>query len=327
MNGSRTLSGLGLLFAVLAGCSSSDPAVADEDAGDGGTVGDALATDTASGTDGGTDAPPGSDTGVADAPPADTTPADGGPPVGSTGCGKAATPGVSNGSITVGGTARTYVLSIPAGYDGKKPLPLAFGWHGRTGDGKGFRGYSGVEKAAGNAAIFVYPDGLTVTPSDPKDTGWELSAKGRDVALFDALAAKLEGELCVDAKRVFSFGFSFGGYMSNALACARPAAVRAIAPVAGGLGGGACGGPVAAWLAHATDDGTVNVSEGKKARDLWGKAAGCDLAKPAKTTPDPCVTYAGCSAGHPVVWCESPTGGHSWPSYAAAGIWAWFASQ
>lgn len=312
---SRTVGGLGLLVAVLAGCSSSDPAVADEDAG----------------ADGGVDAPLGSDTGTPDGVAPDGTPdgvaPDGGAPGKSAGCGKAATAGVSNGTISVGGTTRTYVLSIPAGYDRDKPLPLAFGWHGRTGDGKGFRSYSGVEKAAGSAAIFVYPDGLTVTPSDPKDTGWELSAKGRDVALFDALAAKLESELCVDGKRVFSFGFSFGGYMSNALGCARPAAVRAIAPVAGGLGGGACGGPVAAWLAHAADDGVVNVSEGRKARDLWGKAAGCDLAKPTKTSPDPCVTYAGCSAGHAVVWCESPTSGHSWPGYAGAAIWAWFASQ
>lgn len=311
-----------LLLVVGVGCSSSEATTPEDDAALEAAADDGVDVAADASADGGTDAA--ADTVAPGDAPADTvTPPVDASPTG--GCGKAATAGVSNGTISVGGVTRTYVLSIPAGYDPKKPLPLAFGWHGRTGDGKGFRAYSGVEKVAGNAAIFVYPDGLTVTPSDPKDTGWDLAAKGRDIAFFDALVTKLSGDLCVDDKRIFSFGFSFGGYMSNAVGCARPKVVRAIAPVAGGLGGGACGGPVAAWLAHATDDGTVNVSEGIKARDLWAKAAGCNTASSTKIAPDPCVAYAGCAAATPVRWCQAATGGHSWPTYAPAGIWGFFA--
>lgn len=238
------------------------------------------------------------------------------------GCGKPATAGSSNKTITVGGTMRTYVLSIPTGYDPSKPYMLAFGWHGRTGNGALFKLYSGVEKAAGNKAIFVYPDGLPVT-SDPKDTGWELTEKGRDIAFYDALLKELSDTLCVDSKRVVSFGHSFGGYMSNTVGCFRSGVTRAIAPFAGGGPYGTCGSAVSAWIAHNTDDGTVNISEGRKARDFWVKKAGCATTT-KKVSPDPCVAYDGCSV--PVIWCESPTGGHNWPSYAAAGIWNYFAA-
>ncbi|MBK7401627.1 MAG: hypothetical protein IPJ34_36585 [Myxococcales bacterium] len=273
-----------LALVAASGCSSSEGVAPDEDAALEATADDGV---DASPTDGSIEGA--IDTGSpVDAPPDTTPPPADASPTG--GCGKAATAGVSNGTISVGGVTRTYVLSIPTGYDPKKALPLAFGWHGRTGDGKGFRGYSGVEKAAANAAIFVYPDGLTVTPSNPKDTGWDLAAKGRDIAFFDALVTKLSGDLCVDDKRIFSFGFSFGGYMSNAVGCARPKVVRA----------------------------------GIKARDLWAKAAGCDTSSSTKVAPDPCVTYAGCGATTPVRWCQAATGGHSWPSYAPAGIWGFF---
>ena len=257
----------------------------------------------------------------------DSTAVDVAPEVGPTGgCGKPASSGVTTGSIIVAGTKRTYVLSIPSGYDPSKPLPLAFGFHGRTGDGASARSFTGVETAAGGKAIFVYPDGLTVTPSNPKDTGWDLSAGGRDVALFDALVTELSRTLCVDSKKIYAFGFSFGGYMSNALGCARGKVLRAIAPVAGGPSTSGCTGAVAAWIEHADDDPTVNISEGTKSRDFWVKQSGCDATKSTKVPPDPCIAYAGCSVGAPVVWCERTTGGHSWPIFAGAGIWNFYTS-
>jgi polyhydroxybutyrate depolymerase len=236
------------------------------------------------------------------------------------GCGKTVPPGVTNNTITVGGVERKYVLSIPAGYDASKPYLLAFGWHGRTGNGALFKLYSGVEKAAGDKAIFVYPDGLPVT-ADPKDTGWVLTAAGRDIAFYDALLKELNDKVCVDSKRIVSFGHSFGGYMSNTVACFRPA-VRAIAPVAGGGPFTACGSAVSAWIAHSTDDAVVNITEGQTSRDFWTKKAGCNTTT-AKVAPEPCVAYEGCSV--PVIWCQSPTGGHNWPSYAGAAIWSYFA--
>jgi poly(3-hydroxybutyrate) depolymerase len=313
-----------LIACFVIGCSSSsgEGATPDLEAG-----GDDVSTDDSSAT---------TDTATtSDAPAGDSSPTTDGmtgmdavPETGaesSSGCGvtPAMAAGVTDGTITVDGTMRTYVLSIPMGYDGKTPLPLAFGWHGRTGNGKLFRAYSGVETAGKGKAIFVYPDGLTVTPSNPKDTGWELTPGGRDLKLYDALLADLEKKLCVDTNKVWSFGHSFGGYMSNFLGCQRGGkTLHGIGLWAGGLAGTSGCGKTPAWIGHAEDDPTVPFTEGTKARDFWVKTDGCGMTTKA-TDPSPCVAYDGCGT-NPVTWCDAKTGGHNWPTIAGPGIWSFF---
>jgi polyhydroxybutyrate depolymerase len=245
------------------------------------------------------------------------------------GCGQAgATTGAINGTIEVAGTARTYVLVVPASYDAGRAYPLIFAWHGRTGTAATARLYFGIEVQAGADAIVVYPQGLPVT-SDPNDTGWELTAAGRDVALFDALQAELAATYCIG--RTYSMGHSFGGYMSNALACFRggraAGAVRAIASIAGGGPFGTCSGdPVSAVLVHGTNDQVVPVAQGVASRDRWRGEAGCaTTAMPVP--PSPCIAYDGCATGLSVRWCEhadTANAGHGWPSFAAAASWQLF---
>jgi poly(3-hydroxybutyrate) depolymerase len=228
--------------------------------------------------------------------------------------------------LDVDGTARTYELSIPAEYDPATPYPVVFAFHGRGGDGALAALYFGVEAQAAGAAIFVYPDGLPLANMG-NQTGWDLTANGVDVAFFDALRAELDAQLCLDPERLFATGHSFGGYFSNTLGCARGDVLRAIAPVAGGGPFFTCNTPVAAWIAHGNLDETVPVSEGEGSRDTWLGYDGCG-ATSQPTSPAPCVAYDGCSAGTPVVWCahdEPDMGGHAWPSFAAEGIWGFFA--
>ena len=68
-------------------------------------------------------------------------------------------------------------------------------------------------------AIFVYPNGRVLP--DFGRTAWELNAQSPDMLFFDALYERLVDELCIDEGRVFSYGHSFGGYMSNAVGCYR----------------------------------------------------------------------------------------------------------
>jgi poly(3-hydroxybutyrate) depolymerase len=241
----------------------------------------------------------------------------------SSGCGNTnASTGVSNGSIQANGEARTFVLSVPSGYDPNTPYPLVFAWHGAGGDGALARLYFGVEQQSAGSAIFVYPDGLIVMGN----TGWDLSANGDDVQLFDAIYAELQQSHCVDNARVFSTGHSFGGYFTNTLGCARGNVLRAIAPVAGGGPFAAsCQGAVAAWITHGAADTTVVLAQGQGSRDHWLAENGCANTS-AAVAPSPCVAYDGCTAGHALHWCEHP-GGHMWPSIAAAGIWNFFASM
>ena len=132
----------------------------------------------------------------------------------------------------------------------------------------------------------------------PADTGWELTEGGRDVALFDALLARIRTSHCVGT--VYSMGHSFGGYMSNALACFRGGQgdgdVRAIASIAGGGPFGACGGdPVSAVIIHGSADSVVPYAQGEASRDTWRTEAGCDPSG-SPVDPSPCVAYDGCAS-------------------------------
>jgi poly(3-hydroxybutyrate) depolymerase len=225
--------------------------------------------------------------------------------------------GATNGSIEVNGVTRTYVLVVPSGSP-RSPRPLVFGFHGLGGGGAGIRGYLGLESPAGGAAIFVYPDAL----SDGGRTGWD-DVGGRDLAFFDALAAKVQAEACVDARRIFVTGFSHGGYWSNTLGCKRSSLLRAIAPLSGGGPWGACGDrPVAAWVAHGTGDRTVLPSQGQGSRDHWLQVNHCGSSS-AAVTPSPCISYDGCAPGEPVVWCAFD-GGHEIPSWVGGAVWSFF---
>ncbi len=273
---------------------------------------------------GGDDAGGGGDAGDVDA--GSDAPAIDAPPTG--GCGTAGATGVQNGTIDVAGTPRTYVLFVPPGYDGTRSFPLVFAWHGRTSNGAQARQYFGIEAVAGGAAIVVYPDGLPVT-QDPNDTGWELNSNGRDLAFYDALHARLRADYCIGS--TYSMGHSFGGYMSNAVACFRGGTgegeVRAIAPIAGGGPFGSCSGaPVAAVIIHGTADSVVPFAQGEGSRDTWRARAGCATTSTA-IAPSPCVAYDGCGAGTAVRWCahdETAFGGHGWPAWASDAAWDLF---
>jgi poly(3-hydroxybutyrate) depolymerase len=225
-------------------------------------------------------------------------------------------------SIDVGGSARTFVLSVPESYAPPTPLDLVFAWHGLGGSGAGARGYFGLEQQAGGAAIFVYPDGLVV---DAGDTGWNLELTGPDIALYDALRASIEADYCIERSRVFSTGHSFGGYMTNTLGCARGGELRAIAPVAGGGPWGGCEpAPLSAFVVHGANDTVVDPAEGQASLEHWRSQASCsDTSQPIE--PAGCVEYQACASSR-VVFCSHEEG-HNWPTLAPAGVWGFFAAQ
>jgi len=249
-------------------------------------------------------------------PPVTTT-----PPSGSPGCSQSATPVTGPRTLDVEGQARTFVLDVPADYDGTRALPIVFGFHGATTSGEFFRSrfYGNLLSAMGDEAIVVHPDAL----GDPTQWG------NGDVPFFDALLAALEAELCIDEERVFATGHSSGGFFTNTLGCQRGDVLRAIAPVSGGGpftfgggGGNACTGEVAAWIAHGENDETVPFESGVDSRDRWLDANGCGEMTSA-VVPEPCQEYAGCGEGLPVRFCVYQDG-HDWPDFAPEGIWEFF---
>jgi polyhydroxybutyrate depolymerase len=241
------------------------------------------------------------------------------PGVPSAGCGQAAALESGAQVLAVDGEMRTFLLDLPAAYDGTTPLPLVFAFHGATTSGELFRSrfYGDLPSAMGAAAILVHPDAL----GDP--TAWNNAA---DLPFFDAMLSELGASLCVDTERVFATGHSSGGFFTNTLGCERGDVLRAIAPVSAGgpfvFGGGACTGEVAVWLAHAENDEVVAFDNGVTSRDRWLEANGCSGESQA-VEPEPCLEYAGCGDGLPVRWCVYQDG-HDWPEFGPDGIWAFF---
>ncbi len=164
--------------------------------------------------------------------------------------------------------------------------------------------------------------------SGPGELDGSTTAALDAVALFDAMLSEVSNNYCVDANRVFSFGYSSGSFMSHSLACVRGDVLRGVATIAGRSAGQNCVGSVASLLIHDRDDPTVAIGASEAARDRDLERNGCDATVP--TTPsgnEPCELYAGCTSGLPVVWCETQGMGHSrQDSLAAPAFWSFLSS-
>lgn len=238
----------------------------------------------------------------------------------SAGCGSATAPKSGRFSVDAGGTTREYILAVPDGYDPNHPYRLIFAWHPRGGSAEqvatGFGGgYYGLQSRANGSAIFVSPEGI--------DQGWE-NPGGRDITFLRAMLDRFRAELCIDESRIFSTGFSYGGMMSYAIGCAMGDDFRAIASMSGAIYSGCEDGdhPVAMWGAHGKSDNVVPLENGQSARDIFLERNHCDQ-QTTPVEPSPCVSYGGCDAGYPVVWCEFD-GGHAPQNNSGESIWSFF---
>ncbi|MDQ0682234.1 poly(3-hydroxybutyrate) depolymerase [Streptomyces achromogenes] len=242
------------------------------------------------------------------------------------GCGKA--PTLTSGTYTIqsNGKNRTFILKLPDGYDRNHPYRLVLGFHwlggtstdvatGRTVE-TGTWAYYGLQRLANNSTVFVAPQGL--------NNGWG-NAGGEDVTLVDDILRRIEADLCVDTTQRFALGFSYGAAMSYALACSRATVFRAVAVQSGGQLSGCSGGtqPIAYLGVHGLRDNVLGISGGRALRDRFVRNNGCAAQNP----PEPAqgslthrvTAYAGCSAGHPVVWAAFDEGHIAAPQDGAAG--------
>jgi len=224
------------------------------------------------------------------------------------GCGR--TPTLTSGTRTIqsSGQNRTYILDIPTNYDRNHPYRLIFGLHWLNGtandvatggsDGSVFAFY-GQKQLSNNSTIFVAPQGL--------NNGWA-NTNGQDVTLVDNILSLVQGDLCVDTTQVFAMGWSFGGAMSYALACARPTVFRAVVVYSGAQLSGCSGGtqPVAYFGIHGIHDSVLNISNGRSLRDTFVRNNGCTAQNPREPAQGSLThittAYSGCRAGFPVQW-------------------------
>ena len=77
---------------------------------------------------------------------------------------------------------------------------------------------------------------------------------------------------------------------------------------------------------HKTQDSTVKVDEGKKARDTWKTLDGCSDDTDAYGDLG-CVEHRGCKDGTSLVWCEDPQQTkypHDLDAAYRVPLWQWF---
>ncbi len=239
---------------------------------------------------------------------------------------------VTEETVDVGGTKRSYVLAVPKSFDPERAYPLVLVFHGDGGDGPGMRRAHPIDSFSGDQAVVAYPTGIGQT--------WNLyepSSTNPDMAFVEALVDAISEKVGVDRTHVFGVGYSSGGYFINQLACRKNGFFRGIVVHAGGApnepedpeagiwpsGYVKCKdqlpapqGGVAAMAVHGENDAPEG---GEFVAIYWAALNGCSEERTA-TTPSPCVKYEGCPPDKPVVWCLIPGMGHTiWQEGAKAG--------
>jgi polyhydroxybutyrate depolymerase len=142
-------------------------------------------------------------------------------------------PGDSSRTLQVGSVSRSFVLHVPAAYDGSKPAPLIVDFHGLGSSGMSelqSSPYPAVTDPEG--VVMVFPDGL----KGPLGTAWNLGpccvADVDDLAFTRALIAEVQNSACIDPRRVYAVGVLTGGGMVYSVACQSADLFAAVAPAA-----------------------------------------------------------------------------------------------
>ena len=250
---------------------------------------------------------------------------------------------------------RTYILHIPTGYTGTKPLPLVVDFHALGGNGSGQKGLSHWDtKGDANMFITAFPDSAS-----NGGNGWNVgmccqdAQKNQvdDVGFTRAMIKQIEGIACVDPKRIYASGCSNGGGMTYKVSCDMADVFAAGAPVdfrcvyGGTTASPSCDGcKPARPISIIHFDNTGDTSLVPYAGGMTSFAADCPpnqsctgMGFPSAAanfttwqtldqctgstapTPGSCVTNSSCQGGAEVMICVRSGGSHC-GNYAALNI-------
>lgn len=233
-----------------------------------------------------------------------------------------------NETLASGGLSRTYILHVPAGYDGSKRVPLVLAYHGWTMFADQFAAYDGFDAAADKAGFAVVTPNGTGNPQAWNTAG--VAGGADDIEFTKDLLAKAEAEVCVDEDRVYAAGFSLGGGMALRVACELSDRIAAVGAVAAVYPSCTAAVPLVAF--HGTSDPVVPFEGGqtgatgalvlpvvRRSVSEWARALGCD-GLPLISRPDSEIelsTFQRCryATGDALLYTVLG-GGHTWPDSA-----------
>jgi polyhydroxybutyrate depolymerase len=246
-------------------------------------------------------------------------------------------PGDTDETVQVGSTSRSYVLHVPAAYDGTEPVPLVVDFHPLGGSGPMERSSSPYPAQTDpEGVIMAFPSGL----SGPSGGAWNVGpccvANADDLAFATALVAQIQQTACIDPKRIYAVGFSMGGGMSHYVACHAADVFAAVAPAAFDLleeNVGDCtpSRPITVISFRGTGDSIVPYDGGYSAVvsgmpitflgarttfETWAGINQC-AGSPSAEDAQGCTAYSDCQDGVEVILCTNG-GGHE-PGNASIG--------
>lgn len=243
--------------------------------------------------------------------------------------------------LSSGGRQRTYRLSVPQGFEGRKRLPLVLDLHGSGGTAADQARTSGFETLATR-------EGIVVATLQADGGRWNVpvtDSRADDVVYVSDVIDHVAARVCTDLARVYATGFSGGGRMSSLLACRLNTRLAAIAPMAGLRWPGPCKGrpvPVLTlhgladvqnpYAGHAAGRGAEWLESIPDALAGWARHNGCDLDVILDDPPGPLSTmrYEGCDNDADVRLIRIDGLGHSWAREhidATGVMWQFFRSH
>jgi polyhydroxybutyrate depolymerase len=239
----------------------------------------------------------------------------------------------TNGTIVHNGITRNYILYVPSSYQPGNSWPLVHVLHGFTQSASTIMNVSGFNAIADTAEFIVaYPNG--VGNAWNTNSGMTGGSTADDIGFIGALTDTLQLLYNIDTNRVYSCGFSAGGYMSHRLACEAPRCYAAVASVAGTMSVNAFNAcapsrDISVMQIHGTSDAIVSYNgsaQGGKSVDdvigLWVGNNSCATPPAVQLLPNINTqdnstveksVYAPCNNATEVNLYKVIGGGHQWP--------------
>jgi len=242
-----------------------------------------------------------------------------GPPASGDGCAKPATAVLNQpASVAVGGTARNYTWTAS---DRTGPKPLVIDLHGLL---EGV--YAPVHPEMSQYSPKALQEGFVVAFPIGENNGlnWDLGANTASLQFIDQLLTQVKADACIDARRIYVTGLSYGAAMTTQIMCYRSEVFAAAAPVAGLLPPLDCHPtrkiPVVTF--HGTADPILPFGLFSPSPQAWATLYGCGATTRTTVVESDPVTL------QPIyrdTWACTDTavesyviegGGHAWPGSA-----------